>query len=178
MFFRLSFVTLIFALSAFGTPIKRDVTQVESDVKALDTQTNMLNEAINSLPDSNATLAQAQAIHDQAMELGTAIQGATTNLMATSPFDNSQAATMLGETQQLTDDIVNGLKDLDDKKNTIDALWLNGIVAEDLVSLDTDTKVFGDQYMTKIPTSKAKTVQEQMDTIVAAFQTSEQTFDS
>lgn len=58
MFIHISFVTLIFALSAFGMPMKRDATQVMTDIEGMNNKTSSLDKAINDLPSGGATLAQ------------------------------------------------------------------------------------------------------------------------
>lgn len=63
MFFRLSFVTLIFALLTLGTPVKRDLAKVESDINAIGGQLTKLNNAIEALPPNagRATRTRVQA---------------------------------------------------------------------------------------------------------------------
>ena len=58
MFFRLSFVTLIFATVALGTPVKRDMAEVASDIQNLAGPLQALDTAINALPDSEGTLPE------------------------------------------------------------------------------------------------------------------------
>lgn len=58
MFFRLSFVTLIIAAVALGTPVKRDAAQVELDIQNLEAQSKELDESIQEVSDSNPTLGQ------------------------------------------------------------------------------------------------------------------------
>lgn len=59
MFFRrLSFLTLVFAVVAFGIPVKRDAAQVELDIQNLQAQSKSLDESIQAFPNSGGTLAQ------------------------------------------------------------------------------------------------------------------------
>lgn len=99
MFFRLSFVTLLLALLALGTPVKRDASQVESDIKSLTSKSQTLDVSIKAFPNSGATIKQAmvsavmgsfscvrlcliypsvrQAIHNAAIDLISATETAT-----------------------------------------------------------------------------------------------------
>ena len=58
MFFRLSFVTLIFAAVALGTPVKRDAAEVASDIQNLAALLQALDKGINALPNSGGTLTE------------------------------------------------------------------------------------------------------------------------
>ena len=58
MFFRLSFVTLVLAAVALGTPAKRDATTVASAIQNLAGPLQALDEAINALPKSGGTLPE------------------------------------------------------------------------------------------------------------------------
>lgn len=58
MLFRLSFVTLIIAAVTLGTPVKRDVPQIEQDVQNLGAQSKTLDQSILAFPTSGGTSPQ------------------------------------------------------------------------------------------------------------------------
>lgn len=58
MFFRLSFVTLIVAAVALGTPVKRDEAKVRLDLEALYKQLQALDTSVKAFPNEGATLAE------------------------------------------------------------------------------------------------------------------------
>ena len=59
MLFRRSIVTLVLALAAFGTPLRRDEAKVVADIKQLSTQAQSLDNSVKAFPSSGGTLAEA-----------------------------------------------------------------------------------------------------------------------
>lgn len=60
MFFRLSFVTLILAVGALGTPVIRDsdAGQVEADIKVLIEKARALDQSVKAFPKTGGTMEE------------------------------------------------------------------------------------------------------------------------
>ncbi|KAN0094979.1 Hydrophobic surface binding protein A domain containing protein [Tylopilus felleus] len=172
MFFRLSFVTLILAVGALGTPVIRDsdAGQVEADIKVLIEKARALDQSVKAFPKTGGTMEEVYQIHVDAINLDNAIKAATEHASASAPFTDAQANNIIGLMTSGILPVVNeGLDDLIAKKDAIAAFYATGIARSDLGILKTDTDKFGQAIWANTPADKQDTFEKVINTLDVDF---------
>ncbi|KAF8552299.1 hypothetical protein OG21DRAFT_1604796 [Imleria badia] len=139
MFFRLSFVTLIFAAVALGTPVKRDAAEVVEDIQKVDAQTKSLDELIQAFPNSGGTLPEVYAIHEAGVKVEGTLLTATNDASASSDFTDAQSNTNLAELRILASDVKETLANLVTKEPAVSKMGAAPIAESDLQNLKAAT---------------------------------------
>ncbi|KAJ6590703.1 hydrophobic surface binding protein [Mycena vulgaris] len=166
------FLALPLLASAFATPVKRTVAQVEADIRNISTQVTSLDSAINGFPASG--LAGALGIHNAAGTLETAVNQGTTDVKATGTVSEADGQTILSSIQAFEPAILDALKAIATKKAAFDSQPITGLsalVRADLQTLSTVTNAFADALVVTAPAdlkAQATTIQT---TIAQAFAT-------
>ncbi|KAJ3891511.1 hydrophobic surface binding protein A-domain-containing protein [Lentinula edodes] len=151
-----SFTTLsIFTAACLAAvPLKRDVATVENDIANVASQVTALDSAINAFPTAGGSLVSALAIHDLATSLASALAAAATDVAATTPFSDADAAAILELVEGFEPRILDALNGIVTKKPGFDSLPLgdvSALVAQDLATLATDTKAFENGLIADTP---------------------------
>ncbi|KAJ6490442.1 hydrophobic surface binding protein [Mycena vulgaris] len=137
------FLALPLLASAFATPGKRTVAQVEAEIRTISTQFTSLDTAINGFPASG--LVGALGIHTAAGTLETPVNQGTTDVKATGTFSEADGATILNSMQAIEPIILDALKGITTKKAAIDSqpiTRLSALVLQDLTTLSPDINAF------------------------------------
>ncbi|KAJ3741468.1 hydrophobic surface binding protein [Lentinula detonsa] len=166
----LTFVTACLA----AIPMKRDVGTVEQDITNIASQVTALDSAINAFPTAGGSLLSALAIHAEATGLASALGTAATDVAATAPFSDADATTILASVEAFEPTILDALTGIVAKKPAFDALPLGGVsalVAEDLVTLSTNTKDFENALIADTPANLLAQATPITSTIDAALAT-------
>ncbi|KAL0958505.1 hypothetical protein HGRIS_000647 [Hohenbuehelia grisea] len=164
----LFFAASLFA-SAFASPVKRTVAQVEADLADISSRVTTLDNNINAFPNSGGSLAAALGIHTAATNLATALDKGTTDVNATPAFSEADGKTILNTVQGFEPSILDALKAIVAKKPAFDALPLGGVsglVKQDLGNLKTSTDNLGSALIAKSPAdlvSQATTIKNNID---------------
>ncbi|KAI9569892.1 hydrophobic surface binding protein A-domain-containing protein [Boletus coccyginus] len=166
MFFRLSFVTLIVAAVALGTPVKRDEAKVRSDLEALYKQLQALDTSVKGFPNEGATLAEVYAIHEEAESVDTSLETTTNDVNGSPDFTDSQADAIIAYLEKYIVPIVQtGTNDLVAKQPAVKAIHTESIAESDLETMKTNVDELGKTIVGKVPASKQSSVEEQFNSI-------------
>ncbi|RDB27574.1 hypothetical protein Hypma_003906 [Hypsizygus marmoreus] len=129
--------------------ISATIANVEADINTIVAQTTTLDNSIKAFPLTGGTLAEALAVHNNAVTLGNSIDKGTTDVKATTPtpFSDADGAAILTLGKTLEPTITSVLTGFVVKKAAFQALPLGGIPAlfkRDLSNLSASTTAFMD----------------------------------
>ncbi|KAF9457631.1 hydrophobic surface binding protein A-domain-containing protein [Collybia nuda] len=164
------FFLVSLAVSSFAT-----VAQVEADIANISTSLNTVDASINAFPTSGGTLAQALAIHNNAVALGTPLGQGTTDTQGTAgPISESDGRTILTSVEALEPVIDDALTKIAARKAAFQALPIGGIpalVKQDINNLCSQTATFETALIALCPTDlqgEATALKNRIDAACAA----------
>ncbi|PWN52258.1 hypothetical protein IE53DRAFT_367372 [Violaceomyces palustris] len=166
---------LLLSLALFGL-VSCDFAKVQSDVNDVQTSVNQLNTTLATA--SGSDYFQDLSIHNEAQDLNSKLQAATTDVQATTePVTESQADQLINQltvvektTKQLTDRLIA-------IKPGFQKAGVTSLVKSDTSALADSTKSFGASLVDKAPDSRKSQAQDLADkfnadlaSAVAAYQ--------
>ncbi|KAF5347280.1 hypothetical protein D9756_009991 [Leucocoprinus leucothites] len=162
-------------LSVITVALGATVQNVLDDIAAAKAQAVTLENAIDSFPTTGGSLAQALAIHQQALNTVSALNKTTSDVETVPlPVSEADAASILDAVIDAKPVIENGLTDIVTKKSAIDALPISGLsalVEQDLKALNTSTLALGDDLIARAPADLLDEATSLRAEIAAAFVT-------
>ena len=145
-FARASILLTLAAMVSAATvaDVKKDIATIDADVKAL--QTSLASNSLNYF--------SALAIHQQAVNLDSAVKSATTDANSVATVTDADAQdfiTTLTATEQNVSAVCDRLVALQPQ---FTSLGVAGIAKGDIASLQTDTHAFGQALVSKAPAAE------------------------
>ncbi|KAJ7917166.1 hydrophobic surface binding protein [Mycena leptocephala] len=152
--------------------VKRDAATVEADISKISTQVTTLDNAIEAFPLTGGSLVNALAIHTDATNLITTLNGAVTDVGATGALSEDDGRTILSSVEAIEPTILDALTDIVVKKPAFAALPIGGLPAlilQDLKNLKTATVAFAAGLVAIAPADLVAEATELQNNITAAF---------
>ncbi|PPR05308.1 hypothetical protein CVT26_011567 [Gymnopilus dilepis] len=167
--------TLALLASLSLSSLASTVADVEADLQNIATQTTTLDNAINAFPNTGGSLLNALAIHNDAVNLGSAIDKGTSDVNgAPKPFSEADGTTVLQAVQAIEPTILDTLTVIVQKKAAFQGLPIGGIpalVLQDLQNLNASTFKFEAALISAAPTDLIPTATTIESAINSAFAT-------
>ncbi|PPQ69844.1 hypothetical protein CVT24_003183 [Panaeolus cyanescens] len=157
---------------AFSNPVKRDVDQVKADVADISTKVVSLDNAIAAFPLTGGTLLAALGIHNSAVALNTALQSATTNVIAAGVLGEADGLEVLNTVAGFAPNIDNALVGIVEKKPAFAALPIGGLPAlihQDLNNLKASTDGYATALVDNAPDVLKDQAGDLRDAALAGF---------
>ncbi|KAJ7119027.1 hydrophobic surface binding protein A-domain-containing protein [Mycena epipterygia] len=183
---------LLFAFSllaaSFTAPVKRTVAQIEADIAIMSIRVTTYANAISAIT-INSGLVQALAIHTAAINLESAVNQGTTDIMATGPIDDADATTIFNLLIPVVLTLLSALQELISKEPIIVVLYrsfikaplryihfqaaifpgLTALFLADLETLETDISNFATALLDIVPADLKPEATEVLDEIISGF---------
>ncbi|KAJ7362334.1 hydrophobic surface binding protein [Mycena albidolilacea] len=160
------------AAAGLALTVKRDAATVEADIAKISTQVTTLDNAIEAYPLTGGTLLNALTIHTDATTLITTLNGAVTDVTATSQLSEADGRTILSSVEAIEPTILDALTNIVVKKPAFAALPIGGLPAlilQDLKNLKTATVAFANGLVSIAPADLVAEATQLSSNITAAF---------
>ncbi|KAK7061392.1 hydrophobic surface binding protein [Favolaschia claudopus] len=173
------FAILSVAAVGLALTVKRDAATVEADVAKISAQVTTLDNAIVAFPQTGGSLVNALAIHTDATNLITTLNGAVVDVAATPQLSEDDGRTILSAVEAIEPTILDALTQIVVKKPAFQALPIGGLPAlilQDLKNLKAATSSFANGLITIAPadlvdeaTQLAQDITNAFDPAIAAY---------
>ncbi|KAJ7888325.1 hydrophobic surface binding protein [Mycena olivaceomarginata] len=143
-----------------------------ADIARISTQVTTLDNAIEAYPLTGGTLLNALTIHTDATTLITTLNGAVTDVTATSQLSEADGRTILSSVEAIEPTILDALTNIVVKKPAFAALPIGGLPAlilQDLKNLKTATVAFANGLVSIAPADLVAEATQLSSNITAAF---------
>ncbi|KAF9457632.1 hydrophobic surface binding protein A-domain-containing protein [Collybia nuda] len=160
------FTSALFFLATLATSCLAGVPEIEDDIASIGTSLNTLHTSILAFPTTGGTLAQALAIHNNAVNLGTELNQGITDVNTTPrPISDEDCATFLASLEALEPIIDDTLIQIGNRKAAFQALPIGGLpalVKQDLNNLCTATEAFANALLNLCPSDEATALRDRI----------------